>query len=70
MGANSKLYELVLFYDGFTVRVLLFLTRSLRNDQFSLNEVVVSLKLFAVSLSYCKFRSVTCKFRSKAIILL
>jgi hypothetical protein len=36
----------------FTVRVLLFLTRSLRNDQFSLNEVVVSLKLFAVSLSY------------------
>lgn len=34
MGANSKLYELVLFYDGFPVRGLLFLTRSLRNDQF------------------------------------
>jgi hypothetical protein len=33
MGANSKLYELVLFYDGFTVRVLIFITCSLRKAE-------------------------------------
>jgi hypothetical protein len=62
---ESSLFELSLTIStGFTVRVLLIITRSLKISEFSLHRLLVSLKHSEFRSTCMAFRSNHCEFRS------